>query len=344
MKKFLSLILFTCMMAGIMWTPAKAASKKMTTVRINGVLAPVERDWIRENRSNGIDFFYEDESSSDELLYVIISESAVSVPEAKKLAGLLSKKSSKSKICNAINKLDCLYGAEFTKKDLTLKQDPNGKYMAILNVNMDTETDYMVIRNIDDRFIVIYGVAYAGQVEISSEQKKKVLKYAKQVVADEIGMSVKIFDDIVLPYDDNWVLEERYSLSESDTADFLVGSNIEVGVLVDHVDADEDTVKVASLLSDKKNFEELKELMIELLDIPSDQTEYYPFEISFSMKSDGHGSNYFAIDAGAGIAVFRVIDGKYIIVCEALNVSYESISKKTKKSVIKFLNGVFVED
>ena len=342
MRKILSLIILACMMAGILWTPTNAATKKsMDKARINGILAPVEKNWTREDREEGIITFY-DENSSDEEVYVVISNSTKTVSSAGKLAKLLTKKSSKAKISKAIKNMECMYGAEFTKKDISLKKDSNGKYMAILNISMDTESDYLVIRNIDDRFIVIYGVAYPDQVKISSKIKKKVLKYAKEVVADEIGMSVNLLGKIVMPYEDEWALKRVNDLSEPDTAEFLAGST-QIAVMVDRADADEDTAKVSALLSDKANFEELKKFLMDLLYIPADETEEFPFGISYSMESDGNGSNYFVVDAGAGIAVLRVVGGTYIIMCEAMDDSYETMSEEMKDLVIKFVNDAFIE-
>ena len=341
MKKILSLILLTCMIAGVIWVPASAASKE-SKVRIKGIIAPIEKTWVRNENTEEFNAYYDEKSGNDDQLFVIISESAVSSSAAKKLAGLLNKKSSKSKVCKAIKNLPIMEGAEFTKKDITLKKDSNGKYLAILNIHMDTENDYLVIRNIDDRFIVIYGVANNASVEVSSKIKKKVLKYAKKVVADEIGISVILKDEIVVPYKDEWTIK-RYDEDDAESVLFSIGPECEIGMMADFADCDEETVKIAELIKDKSKFEELKALMIDLLGIPLDDMEDYPFEVTFAMESDGHGSNDFIIDAGAGIVVIRIIDEKYVIMCEALDYTYNGMSEEMKNSVIKLVNDAFLD-
>ena len=346
MKKLLSILLLVCFVLGTVQVPVNAASKSATkTKRVNGVLVPIGKNWIEQGREDGLIVFSEKEDLSDGLVYVAASQPTKTNADAKKLAKLLNKKSSKSKVYKALKKLEIMSGAEFTKNNISLKKESNGKYMVILSLSMNTETDYLVFRNVDDRFLVLYGAGLkAGAGELSSKTKKTILKNAKKIVPDEIGMSLTLMNEIVIPYPDEWKMRDRYSVKEDDyEAALFEGDDIDIEIRVDYADSDDDTKKVAALLSDKANLGKIEQLLTELLQIPDDMTEEYPYKISFSMESDGHGSNYILLDAGVGCFILRVIDGKYIMMIEVMNISGEALDTKMRDKIIKTVNGTFIE-
>ena len=349
MKRISLFLLVLVMIIGTVWTPASAKKKQAEIdFRIGGIVAPIREKWVKDLEEDGSALFY-DEADEDTLFFVGAKPAGFS-DEVDKLLKLLSKKSKKSKVLKALKVNELAPDEDVSTKNLKVKKDSSGKYMAILDLTLPEYGGayYVVVRNIEDRFLAIYSIGSDSCDTLSKSIKKLILGYAKRIAIDDKDKTLKIVDNLTVPYDNSWILN-YYDVYHDDDyvfineAYFKVSEDISVEVRADYANADEDTKYVASLLKDEKNAEKLKNTLFDLMLINEDHIDESILENAFQMIPDGKGSYYITIDLVNGYIALNVIDDKYMIMALAEDDSEAPLPQGVKDSMLKLVTNAFIE-
>ena len=339
MKRVLSLLIVFTIVLGIIGVPVSVSAKsKEEMVTVGGIIAPVSTKWTETLVYKGTatyDISGQDEGSFTTVF--ILSESVKSAEEFEKLAKVLSKKNSKAKVLKVLSNSELMEGSPITKKNLKLKKDAAGKYMAIVDFTQQGGSYYMVIRNIEDKYVAVYGAV--SDDPVSSKLKKTVLGYAKRIEADPMGQTITLVDDLKVPFDESWTL----LWNDKHWAELIAGTETEIELGSDVVDADEETMTVAELMKDDANKEELEALLIELLKIPVDELDQEVVDSMFIMEPDGNGAYYVAFNLVYGYMAFRIVDDKYMIAATAMNPSEVPLEQETIDKVNKMIFDAYIK-
>lgn len=328
------------MVIGSVWTPA-SAKKKQTEVyfRTGGIIVPISENWAKDLENNGTTLFYDIEDQ--DTVFIIGAKSAGENKGIDKIIKLLSKKSKKSIVLKALVASNLAPDTDFDSKNLKLQKDSSGKYMAILDFTLSEykEAYYIVVRNIDDKFLAIYGVKNEDPGTLKKSMKKLILGYAKKMAADEMGMTLTMVKDLIVPYDSSWKIISDY---EANDVLCQAGEDIFINIRADYIDADEDTKKVASLLKKEKNAKKLKNTLYELMSINKEAAAKVDLENAFQMISDGKGSYYVTIDIAYSYIALKVVDDTYMILVLGMDDSETPLTQDMKDSILKVVTDAII--
>lgn len=334
MKRIISVLIIFAIAFGLI-VPIKASAKsKEKIVSVAGIVAPISSNW-EEQYSDAGSLLYEipGQKEGTGTSVWILSESVNSDDDIKKAAKVLSKKNSKSKVLKTLFSSEALLDSSLTKKNLKLKKDPAGKYMAVIDYKREDSSNYIVIRNIDDRYLTMYAII--SDTSISSKLKKTVLGYAKRIEADPLGSYITLMDEITVPFDDSWTLVLNYD----DEGRLFTDIGFTVYIYADYAK----DKKVATLLQDISNKEELKNHLMDSFNIRVEDIDKSIRDKMFVMEPDGQGSYYAAIYTGEGYVVFRVIDDKYVVMAEVMKGYMEvDLDEKTIEAVKQLILEAYI--